>query len=622
MRTYAAFCTMPLESHYNDTYGIFTREACAEGKVYLRRMRVCFSSELSRLARSFPCCSFLLRQQTETVLIDIVSSLCDIDTLMAFPSSNIKEVVAAEGNDLRNDALSKLSSCKIVKRTSIQNADEEASFVKRNNQDQGAYLDEVGSNYNSQHLWSHCNQVAVLLCENQSMSHEQASRDRHADYSGIGKVLCEVLSEINNGRLLERTPRVSCERECFKRFIVLYTLLMKLDKASHGLIINSILNSILENMLPLSEIALYHEKDRARGCKDKQSRLKRGTAVAFQKAYLTFSGSLLTILLRDNLKLGNDQSLFIRQLVLSVFVNKEDIRDIIEGAHKKPFLQFQLLKTVTTTTDSEKNFLRNMSSDLALTFLSRIDDLLIHDIQCNSKGFLHFIMTNDNPLHEADVTKAFSVIVNELLLNPLSKMTRAPIWKSELQMAINHQIHRTEAFRTNASHCNASLVTYRESVLSSFLCESNANNTSSSRRKAKLQLLTRILQTFSSEDIGAEEKVYSSDRNLASFMAYAKIARSLKVSFESNSADSNTVDEIKTCANALLSLPVSTGSGQDTVPLLQYAASCPASNKEAAYIVEFSVCLNRDFSTNQSLNEMERELFPQKAAMNNPYARN
>lgn len=621
MSTYAAFFTFLNVFPETDPYGIFGREADnAESKAYLMKMRICFSSELTTLTASEHCVA-LVRQHIETVLCDLVSSLVDVETLMAFPSCNIRQMLVSGGHDLRQDLESLLSECGCANQMSFHNPDEEAAFMS-NKAD--VFFDDVGANYNSQHLWSHCNQVAALLCE-----------EPPPVYLGCGTVLREICSDINNCRLLERTPQISFERECLKRFIVLHALLKKLDRVNHEIIINTLLNCIFENTYLLTDIALYHEKNRARGCSDRESRLQRGKFVAIQKAYLSMSGSLLTLLLRADLFRSSEQSSFIRHFVFSFVEKRQDIRDYItEKAHQQPFLRFQLRMMVTATSESEKEFLRDMASDLATTFLSRSDDLLVHDIhridmQCKLRVLLYSTLATESYLHATDMSKAYTAIVNELILTPVAKMIRSPIWKNELQMAINHHVHYAEAMRTNSHDDNSTLVRYRESVLVPFLCENIVNNESPTLRKVKLHLLTDILKTFSSSEIKSEEKIYNAEGNLFSFMTYAKIAHSLKSSFEKNSCDSTVTDDIKTCAETLLSLPtIAAGNGREFVPLLQHAASCSKSDKIMAYITEFSEWMKGNYTNAQFLKETELELFAsadtseiRKAKPANPYAK-
>lgn len=621
MSTYASMCTLPLEKAvYKDAYDLFILATDTENQVYLRQLRTCFSSELARLGNLN--CSALIRQQSGIVLNDLVSSLVDVETLMMFPTSNIKLVIAEGGNDLRREMESMLTTSRRVNQSS-RSPDEEAMLIMGS---QNEFLDTVGPNYTSQHLWSHCNRVATLLSQNQMRNPYEQREKEASDYSAVAKVLRDKCSELLCSEdLLENLPAISLERECFKRMIVIRALL-KVDVAGHKLLCSTVMHCILENMYHLSEVALHYEKQRVIGCSDKSSRLARGKAVALQKAYLTFSGSLLSCLLRDNLSMSTDQSAFIREVILRV-LKKDGIRSVIEDAHKKPFLQFHLRKKAATLTESEKDFFKNMSSDLASTFLCRADDLLVHDVGYNSKGFLHSMLTTPH-LADIGLKESFAVIANQLLLKPVSAMIHSPRWKSDLQMAINHHIHHTETCISDSSRVSSLPIVYRESVLSPFLSE-KLNDKSPALRKASLQLLTSLLKTFSSNDIRPEEKVYNSEGNLASFMTYARVARSLKLCLESNV---DSTDDLKACANALLSVPVSTGDGGKRPTLLNHATSSSTTNQkqlEIKYIAEFSKWLHNSGNASglESLTSIERELFTEvktmqkKQNVNNPYAK-
>eukprot|EP00804_Cyclotella_cryptica_P012098 CCRYP_009812-RA/>CCRYP_009812-RA protein AED:0.01 eAED:0.01 QI:43/1/1/1/0.75/0.8/5/982/2365 len=598
MGVYAALCTLCLDQSDHATNEMFCPNPTAthEDKIYLKQMRACFSCELSRLS-SFQGCKVRARLEVEHVLNDLVMSLVNLETLMIFPSCNVKQVVLSGGEDLRKDADMLLFAPRSVNMP-YQNPDDEATLIE------GIELcsDSVGPNYMIQNIWSFCEQVANLLCECHILQ-------QGADFKGIGQALagtCENLR--SNKELLDMTPLVSFERECLKRYIVFTSLLTELvqvkgnSSGRYTDISFAAVNSIFENIYFLSEIVLYHEKQRAIGCLDKGSRFNRAKTVAYQKAYATLCGSLLALLIRENAILNNDLRTFVHNFVIRIFTAKENVRDIIEDANKKQFFDFSLRKIVNTVTISEKSYLLDMTCDIRSTFLSRADDLLTHDAHCHSKGLpttlLHAMMIAAvNASHDGVSVDSFlTTIANALLLTPVGVMVRSPRAHSELQSAMDHYLRYFNACRMNTSFDSRAIVNYREWVLASSLA--TKLSTKNSLQRISLQLLTKIFETFSSKDIKSDEKVYDNSGNMASFLTYAKIARSLKTCFSevvlSNSMDTNFMDLLETCASALLSLQVSNRNGQETSTLVLLATDQTQSEDHhlnkipLVYIAEFS----------------------------------
>lgn len=631
MAVYATFCTLPIShtSIPSSIYGIFdTRNVPdAEHRIYLQHMRYCFSNELIRLSKKFRCCRNLIRSNLELVLNDIVASLLDVETLMMFETSNIKQILSTGGNDLRKHVSPLLLASESKDSLSDESIDEEATFMKKEHLKR--CLDSVGHNYISQTLWFHCNQVALLMCEDESPDNGKFHRGQgKADFSCIGQKIHALCSELSsNNELLDTLPFISFERECLKRFIVLRCLILESIQVHHHSIISTIVSSLFNNMHYLSEIALYSEKDFLRGCIDIQSRLSRGKTVAYQKAYLSLSGSLLTLLLRETVgssRTPKNQSnidiyMMIRGLICHSFAGEKNIRAIIENAPS--CLQFHLRKKITVPNQTDIIYLQNMTRDLAAVFLSRADDLLINDIHREQKGLLDSMLSSSSKiglLAESHIT----IIANTLLLTPLGILDRSPRSISELQTAIDHHIHFANACRTDSSSVCPTIVSHRETILAPYLAK-KISDKSKSVQRFSLQLLVEVLKTFSSSK--PDETMYNSERNLASFETYAQIARSLKACIVSDSVDNNHMSSLKMCANALLSLPVFTGNGNESTPLRHHANICADDKLQLTYINEFSRWLDQPDSSEIlcSISSIETKLFKEAQKMEvqkmNPY---
>lgn len=607
MGIYAAFCTLPLEKSVSGVaFDIFKPNPnnSIEDRAYLRQMRTCFICELTNLSSKFQCCQYLVSIQMETVLNDTVASLLDAESLLLFPSCNVKQVLAVAGNvrGARDKVEEHLKACRSAKPVSCQSLDEGATFLKK----QEGYQSTVGCYYESQSVWLHCNQLALLLCKDQENSTNAI----------IGQVLRDTCADLQDGELLEMVPDVSFERECLKRLVLMRTLVTELNRMQNYSLLRTITSSLLQNMYFMVEITLVHKKEAG---EDKESRLKRGYAVSRQKAYFTFLGSLLTFVLREDTQVNSDQSKFLRRLITGSLTGNENIRDIIEEAHEMPYFEFNLRKKNYILTPSEEVHLLSMTSDLTATFLCRADDLCNHDIHRDSKGLIYAMITNASTRQPALKNVFIKIVSNSLLLTPMSIMGHSPRAYNELQTAINHHINYTEACRRDRSSIDSRpLISYRETILAPFLTEKIYFG-SVDVRNISLLLLDEILTSFSSNNLRSEEKVYDAEGNLASFMTYAKVVRSLKTCLISDSVDT---DEIKNCANKLLSLPVTTDNSKEMTTLQQHADSCLNTNQklELIHINLFSKWLQDPDAPNlQLLTEKELELFPPAEKMKNPY---
>ena len=637
MAVFAAFCTLPIGQKLipSSIYGIFNIRNVteAENQIYLQNMRTCFSSELICLSKKFPSCRYLLRPNLELLLNDILASLLDVETLMMFETSNTKQILSTGGNDLRKHIKPLLSVSENIHEMSDQSPDEEATLMRKENRRE--YLDTVGHHYMSQTLWFHCNQVAVLMREDVAIGNGEIRRGQsRSDFSGIGQKLHELCSELSsNTELLDMLPFISFERECLKRFIVLRGLILESIRVHHDSIIGTIVGSLFNNIHYLSEIALYNEKDFLRGCVDTQSRLRRGKAVAYQKAYLSLSGSLSTLLLRETVGSSNNSMnpsnrdmicTILRGLICHSFAGDKNIRAIIEDAHKEPILQFHLRKKITVPTPTDIVYLQSMTRDLAAVFLSRADDLLINDVHRKQKGLLTAMLSTSSK-HGLLAQSHITIIANTLLFTPLSILGRSPRSISELQSAIDHHIHFATACRTVLPSIYPAIVSHRESILAPYLAN-KISFESNTVQRFSLQLLTEVLKTFSCSK--PDEKIYNSERNLASFKTYVRIAQSLRAGLTSNLVDNDLTNGLKTCATALLSLPISTGTGNEFTTLQHHANTCSDDKLELTYIKEFSRWLDQPDSSDildsiSNLEVMVRELFGEaqktKVQKMNPY---
>ena len=605
MGMYAAFCTLPLEKSARSTaFDIFkpNQYISIEDKEYLRQLRTCFSCELTRLSPEFQCCQHLAHLHMETVLNDTVSSLLDVETLLLFPSCNAKQVLAVAGNDrgTRDEVEKRMNSYRSIKSAPCLNPDEEATFIRK----EKTFQSTVGCYYESQFIWLHCNQLALLLCKDQEKSNN----------ANIGQVLRDTCADLQDGELLDMVPVVSFERECLKRLILMRAFVTELNRMQDFNLLKTITNSLLENMYFMVEITLVQKK--VEGV-DLESRLKKGHAMSRQKAYFTLLGSLLTFILREDTQVNSEQSKFLRRLIIGSLSGNENIRNIIEEAHEMPCFDFILRKKNNILTPTEEVHLLSMTSDLTATFLSRADDLCIHDIHRDSKALIYAMITNASTRERALKKIFIKIVSNSLLLTPISIMGHSPRAFNDLQTAINHHINYTEACQRSAPSIEP-LISYRETIIAPFLTEKICLGSVNIRR-ISLQLLVEMLSIFSSKDLRSDEKVFNAGGNLASLMSYSKVARSLKTCLLSEPLDA---DEIKNCAKTLLSTPVSTENSTEMTTLQQHAESCSSANQklELTYITLFSKWLKDPNALNlQILVEKELELFPPAEKMKNPY---
>ena len=626
MSTFATFCTLNTKKSF--LFDLFTANQSysnirdkMEDQIYLNKMRACFSSELVRLSK-FEYCRQLIHIQIETLLNVMVSSLMDVETLEAFPTCNVKQVIFTGGDDLRK----KLDPL-VLSSLPYEYPDQEANVIKRKHEDK--YLDTVGPNYMLQSLWSYCEQLAAVLCEDRTAGHEEAhTAKQKTNLEEIGKVLRQTCLHLRLNKVLLGIEEISFERECLKRLIFLRRFVIESNRTNRQNTMSIILNSLLENVYRLSEIALYHERQHTGGCVDRDTRLNRGKIMAFQKAYLSFSGSLLTLLLREHPGGSSEQMALIRNIIGRSFTARENIREIIEDVHQKLQCQFHLSKTSNTLAASEKAYLQEMTNDLASTFLSRADDLLINDLYCNSKELLYSLLAVSS-ISQDPIANFITIICNQLLLTPKSIMVHTPRSFSDLQTAIDHHIHFTEARKIDSSHDRQNIVAFRESLIANILPD-YINAYSNDVQIMSLQLLTKIFKTFSSTDLRLNEKICNSEGNLSSFMALAKVARSIKNRLVTKPEIASNTDDLKACADALLSLPVTTGTEEERTSLQHYATSYTANDdklkKILTYISVFCKWLdNSSFPENLRLMlDIECELFPHVEKSNkfiNPYAK-
>ena len=603
-----------------DVYDIFQPSPERNGnnddsRFYLRQMGVCFSCELSRLTQHSRSCKALATQHVDKVFEHVLVSLVDADTLAMFPTCNLSSLSHLDGHNSRSKGNDLLSKSQVYSPMALQDPDQEAYKIKRMS---GDYYDSTGPTYTSKNIWSFCENVGHMLIQFADTKH---SLQMWPLVRSFGKDMINICEKLRSDKeLLELLPKVSVERECLKRLLMFQTLFTALKRGKDqcfdtilgkgGGLSLVISTSIIENLYYLSGIELELEEQRNIGCVDPDTRYERAKALTFHSAYTELCGSLVTLLLRENIHWENTsmRDLVRHHFIVSAFKGKLDIRRTIEGAA----MNFSLC----LRNKSSKGSLNHLTRDLSVSLFRRTGELLL---VCGSGCRLdnYGTMLFNSMLHAASALPSSEIasldsfikaVTYRFVLTPEAIGVYSPVASDGLQRAVDDRILCAEVLRHDDPNEQKSILGLREWAMGNFFVYLlKSQDLSSPLRVITLKLLTCMIKTYSSKVIASSQKIYDAGGNLASIVTYTKLFHSLKEclcnSVTSNTWDATFIVELFSCARHFLALPMSTDTvtneSTDSGTLLSWActssknnADCDADSVNSAYIFEVSKWLN------------------------------
>ena len=602
-------------------------------------MGVCFSCELTRLARDSPSCKAIATFNIDRVINFLVTSLVDADTLAMFPTCNLamlSKIDSPNGHTSRSKGNDILTKSQIHSLTNSDDPDIEAHKIKRRS---GDYFDTAGPTYTSKHLWSFCEHTAHLLTMfDVSESIEKNASDRMQEAMwAIGKDLvlaCKNLRSDNGS--LELLPLVSAERECLKRFIFFQELFNALKRQSnpafHKLTkqggLNGIIStSIIENLHYLSSIELDVEEQKKLGCNDSDSRYQRAHALTFQKAYTELCGSLITLMLRENKNWVSQISLrdLMRQRLTFPALQKTlDIRSVleVERTTAKTF-KFCLRKKSSTKKGKAEYMDKNLSSTLShrasqlLSFAAGITDKKYGSdlLKAILSGTTAPSSAEPSPEYTTSIANLFSIISYRLILTPETFGVCSPLTSDGLQRAVDNCLLCSEVLRTDGLREQKSILEFREIVLGSSIVNMLKNDSITPELGVSiLHMLTCIAKTYSSTDFTTGQKIHQlisplARKSLTSVATYTKLFHSIKeclcISIKSGTIHAALMRELSSSTahlgNTATSLSTTLNQSDESVSSTlislaresaQHAATSPFEN-HLTYIYQTSIWINK-----------------------------
>jgi len=570
-------------------------------EVYLQQIGACFSSELARLAQYNRSCKALATKNVVKLLNYLLVSLVDSDSLALFPTSNLSLLSHLDGHNSRSKGNDQLSKVQIHSPLACQDPDEEAFKIKRM---RGDYFDSAGPTYTSKNIWSFCENVGRVLQTWPLMK-------------SIGKDLVNSCEKLRSDKdLLGFLSQVSVERECLKRLLLFQNLFKALKRDNHqcldavlgkdGGVYRVISTSIIQNLYYLSGSELEHEEQQRIGCIDSGSRYKRAKALAFHRAYVELSGSLIALMLREsnNWEGTNTCELVRRNLVAPAFRGNLDFRSVVEGAATK--LNLCLRKR------SSKGNLNHMTKDLLMTFIRHTGELLAYGAGCadNYGAILLNAMLRLPSTGTALIDSFIKAASCRLILTSEAVGVYSTVSSEGLQRTIDDRLLCSEVLRSDGLDEQKSILGLRELAMGkSFVHLLNSHDTTPPSRVMSLKLLTCMIKTYSSKDIISRQKIHDASGNLSSTASYTKLFHALKGclrnSVTSSSVNATFITEFFSCVRQFLALPILLGTAvnestqRDSLTLLSWARASPKNNtvydsnsSHSAYIYEVSMWLD------------------------------
>ncbi|KAL3791298.1 hypothetical protein ACHAW5_006330 [Stephanodiscus triporus] len=581
-------------------------------RFYLRQMATCFSSELLRLSKHSRFCKALVMQYSQKIFNYLFAALMDSDTLAMFPSSNLSLLYMLDGHNSRSKGNDLLSKAQNHLPLAPQDPDQESYKIKRM---KGEYFDTVGPAYTSKNIWSFLENFGQVLASS-SPYDIKCPVGTWQSFRSIGTKIvniCKTLQLDKDEDLRELLPQVSVERECLKRLIVFQALFAPLKNCSidrldtvMGGVCSVVSTMIIENLYYLSGIELELEEQRRIGCDDSDTRYQRAKALAFHRAYTELCGTLMTLMLRQN---NNWESIIARDfvrlnLIASAFRGNLDLRRTIEEVAVKLNL---CLRRRGHPGSSDGTLPLTLTEDLSMSFYRRTGDLLVYAAACGDKDNYRVVLFNafrgfsskGNAVIDAFITSVSS----RLTLTPETIIDRITLPSDGLGRAMNNRMVSADVDSIDDLE---SMIELRDWVMNVFLV-GRLGNDSTTRPciSMSLQLLTRMIKIFLSDEFSPRQKIYNDSGNLTSIATYTKLIHSLKEclcnSVRSN-LDETFVAEFFCCARYFLALPYTLKAAsleKETVTLLSWVrASSPnttdsneSSSHQSAYIYEVFVCL-------------------------------
>ena len=560
-------------------YDLFKPELThnADQRYTLHQMVVCFSSELARLAIYDSSCKSLATQHLQKIIGHLMTALLDCDTLAMFPTSNLsllsKLDTTHSSRSKGNDVLSKVQ----IHTTVVNDPDQEAYKVKRLG---GDYFDTAGPSFNCKNIWSFCESVGHLLIEyNDPMYSHQTPM-----VQSIGSEIISISQKLRSDKdLLELLPQISLERECLKRLLFFQALFMilKQDKdkrldvilGNDGGLFRTLATSLIENLYYLSGIALELEEQQRIGCADPYQRAK---SLAFQRAYTELSGFLMNLMLRENTSWECTSTCkFVQSNIIApIFRGNLQLRRSIEMSAVN--LSLNLRKR------SSKDGSSQMAEDMYASLIRRANDLLVYADDGFKSTLFDSMLHGLTMLKDTDTVDSFLHIMSRRLVQ-VSGIYNSTTSSDGLQRAVDDHFLCTELIDGDDTNEHQSLLRLRNWIMTKFVALLNGRSITTPLRILTVRFLSRMISTFSSDDVSSRDKICDQDGNLMSLLTCTKLFRSLKEclcnSIRSGTADDVLVMVLFSCAKQFLGLSISgivmdDSTESDNSTLLSLAQVC------------------------------------------------
>jgi len=627
----ASFCMLPepniLEDVF-DTFNLHNKNIPNDDKILLRQMAVSFSMELARIGRHHDVHSKnIVWQQLGSLLDCLIFALLDVEALIPFPTCNLSLLSELGGDYSRLKGEETLLSMHSRVCPSSNVLDRDAAVIPCQNEN---YFDTACGLHTSKNIWSFCQNCAFLMTE-------LGTTHNASQITFIGNAILHACDEFVSSDKMELLRPMSVERECFKRVMVIESILsaIEVNRDLEGdtmmqqvaTITDSITTKILENLFSVTEASLYHEAQSKISQGSRKSQFMIAKTCAFQKAYSELSGSLLAILLRKNLPWKNKQLLIFARdrIIVGSLTRSLDIRSAIEVEARR--FDLYTRKFLSTYTISSR-VVEKMNDDFRIALLRRSSELLVHDaasFSCQENtALLYSLVTAASQVNGHELNLFISTTSGRLTISPKEMLKEASVQVDSSEKLINaidfHLMFQEENNRFHAVEKNQ-LASLRDwALMNLFPAKLKSPGVETRMKIVILNLISRLFEVFSSVFIDESEKIHTTSGGITSDpRTYAEIIYAIKACLqryftEKSEKDDRLIESVFSCSLDLFKLPVIDTSVPNNITcLLQWANR--TSSSLARYIVKFwkwlGVCgkLLQDLTPLKDLSQaMEKDL--------------
>ena len=601
----AALCSLRLEDDIElSSFGTLLQQHSShsatdsiESITHSRHLAQCLSSEICRVAASFPSCGALITRNLKNTLGHLLAAMTDVDTLKEFPTINLR-LLSSKGGSKSKAKEKELVLLQFDARRSKQNdstsPDAEATGLMQD----GKYV-LPGPIYMRGSMWSFCKNLGKVM-------KQLVDEPNNKIWKLTGQVLVDLESSSSQAEnqlysgFLKKLGYGTMEKEILRRIIEIRNIFNVFlfsegsqiyfsDKTTE--IVTLTISSIIEQLFSVSRAVEYYGGDTNGLMESSDLHYEKAKVYVLQRCYgefaaVVFSSLLYEIRSSQTCNLGLYLDIVRDQLIAPTLQNRQvnlcTIREQISIQFQKPIFHDKIklphLSFMNYDFCSNGGFPDDRSNISSKEFLPgirrRINELVVYI--ANNKGdrcLLYAALMEAALLHDDGI----SSVLGCALAGIQKTFELGEDKQDKLQKAIDGYLFSVNSPCPHKT-TQMNIRTLRQSALNKFILPKMFY--SDLETKKKVTIVTILQHMLNSNTCHTQrDQFLINEVNEVGFLSLevdvCRIAKALSFllrdTLGSDKINDTLIEKIFVCANNLLHLPLKGSSLDDTI--LCWAAS-------------------------------------------------